>query len=106
MAIKLSSHLHRSRSGILHFRITIPADVRDHFGVKEIYRSLRTASVRQAAIGAQTLSIAFKRVFNEIRHLSMSSNKKAPVDPPVNLHDIAFNYEMEIDLDELLKPKK
>jgi hypothetical protein len=46
MAIKLPSHLHRSRSGVLHFRIAIPVDLRHHFDIKEIYRSLRTASVR------------------------------------------------------------
>jgi hypothetical protein len=50
MAFKLPSHLHRSQSGILLFRIAIPADIRHHFGTKEIYRSLRTASVRQAEL--------------------------------------------------------
>ncbi|WP_371264342.1 DUF6538 domain-containing protein [Nitrosospira sp. Nsp14] len=48
MAFKLPSHLHRSRSGVLHFRLTIPPDLRGHFNRKEIYRSLRTASVRDA----------------------------------------------------------
>jgi len=48
MPIKLPSHLCRSRSGILHFRITIPPDLRSHFDSKEIHRSLGTASVRDA----------------------------------------------------------
>lgn len=75
MAIKLPSHLHRSRSGILHFRIAIPADVRHHFASREIYRSLDTASVRDAADTAQTLSIAFKRAFRAIREQSMSDQE-------------------------------
>ena len=53
MAIKLPSHLHRSRSGILHFRIAIPPDLRHHFASREIYRSLRTPNVRDAASAAQ-----------------------------------------------------
>jgi hypothetical protein len=48
MAIRLPSHLHRARSRILHFRIAIRPDLRHHFTTREIYRSLRTASVRDA----------------------------------------------------------
>jgi integrase len=85
MAFKLPSHLHRSRSGTLHFRIAIPPDLRQHFTAAEIYRSLRTASVHEAAPVAQTLSIAFKRVFCEIRQQSMSDPKKTSQSPSVDL---------------------
>jgi integrase len=81
MAIKLPSHLHRSRSGILHFRIAIPPDLRHHFASREIYRSLSTASVRDAALAAQTLSNDLKRVFTAIRQQSMSDPNKSPQDP-------------------------
>lgn len=77
MAIKLPSHLHRNRSGILHFRIAIPPDIRHYFNSNEIYRSLKTASIHDATPVAQTLSIAFKRVFSEIRQESMSDQNKA-----------------------------
>jgi hypothetical protein len=74
MAIRLPSHLHRARSGILHFRIAIPPDLRQHFTIREIYRSLRTASVRDAAPAAQTLAQAVKRAFQQL-------NKKTPTGP-------------------------
>jgi hypothetical protein len=81
MAIRLPSHLHRARSGILHFRIAIPPDLRQHFNTREIYRSLRTASVREAAQAALTLSQGAKRVFQQLRSGTMSDQKKTPTDP-------------------------
>lgn len=76
MPIKLPSHLCRSRSGILHFRITIPPDLRSHFDSKEIHRSLGTASVRDAQHKAQALSLAFKQTFDRIRQDAMSGKSK------------------------------
>lgn len=76
MAIKLPSHLRRSRSGTLHFRIAIPPDVRHYFASREIYRSLRTASVREAVPVAQALSQAAKRAFQRIRKSDMSEHNK------------------------------
>lgn len=76
MAIRLPSHLHRTRSGVLHFRIAIPADLRHHFKTKEIYPSLHTPSVRDATLAAQTLPIDLKRVFTAIRQQIMSIQNK------------------------------
>ncbi|WP_343732087.1 site-specific integrase [Duganella sp.] len=81
MAIKLPSHLHRSRSGTLHFRIAIPPDLRHHFASCEIYRSLRTASVREAVPAAQALSQAAKRAFQRLRKSDMSEQKKTASGP-------------------------
>jgi len=81
MAIKLPSHLHRSRSGILHFRIAIPPDLRHHFASREIYRSLRTASVREAVPAAQALSQAAKHAFQRLRKSDMSEQKKTASGP-------------------------
>lgn len=53
MAIRLPTHLHRAQSGILHFRIAAPPDLQQHFSIREIYRSLRTANVRDATLAAQ-----------------------------------------------------
>jgi hypothetical protein len=72
MAIRLPSHLHRARSGVLHFRIAIPPDVQQHFRIREIYRSLRTANVRDAALAAQALSHAAKQLFLHLRKYRMS----------------------------------
>jgi integrase len=89
MAIKLPSYLHRSRSGILHFRIAIPPDLRHHFGTKEIYRSLQTASVREAAADAQALSITLRRVFTEFRQQPMSDTENPSESPLIDQAKLA-----------------
>lgn len=102
MAIKLPSHLHRSRSGILHFRIAIPPDLRHHFASREIYRSLRTPNVRDAACAAQALSAAFKREFARLRQETMPHQNKAPL---TSLDEIDFGLTLEINFDEFLRPQ-
>jgi hypothetical protein len=102
MAIRLPSHLHRAQSGILHFRIAIPPDLRKHFKTREIYRSLRTASVREAAPTAQTLSQAAKRAFQQIRTATMSNPKKTPQDP---FDGSDWGLIPEISFDEFMRPK-
>ncbi|PTQ79800.1 hypothetical protein C8R21_1224 [Nitrosospira multiformis] len=76
MAIKLPSHLCRSRNGNLYFRIAIPPDLRDYFQTKEIYRSLRTASVRDAKHAVHLLAGTFKQTFERIRQDIMSGKSK------------------------------
>lgn len=102
MAIKLPSYLYRSRSGVLHFRIAIPPDLRHHFVSREIYRSLRTASVRDAALAAQTLSNDLKRVFNAIRQQTMSKQKKQPMEP---VDSSEWGLIPELSFDEFMRPK-
>jgi integrase len=94
MAIKLPSHLHRARSGVLHFRITIPPDLRHHFGTAEIYRSLFTPNVSAAASAAQTLSIVLKRAFCELRRQSMSDTKDRPQNPKIDLQKLLHISQM------------
>ncbi len=105
MAFKLPSHLRRSRSGVLHFRIAIPSDLQHYFNTNEIYRSLKTVSVRKATPAAQTLSIAFKRVFSEIRQRPMSDQNKAPKNPlidPVRLNELMrFTKQRLVYQDEI-----
>ena len=95
MAIKLASNLSRNRYGVLHFRLAVPPDVRSHFEVREIYRSLRTASIKDAAHQAQTLSIAFKRAFAAIRQQSMSAKKKTPTAPSGEAEPLSVGLQME-----------
>ncbi|MFC5549524.1 DUF6538 domain-containing protein [Massilia aerilata] len=102
MAIKLPSHLHRARSGILHFRIAIPPDLYRHFTIREIYRSLRTASVHEAVPTAQALARAAKRVFLQLRAQSMSSSKKPLAGPS---DDSEWGVISEISFDEFMRPK-
>lgn len=99
MAIKLPSHLHRSRSGVLHFRIAIPPDLRHHFASREIYRSLRTPNVRDAGYAAQALAVAFKRGFARLRQETMPNKNNDA------LADIDFGLTLEINFDEFLRPQ-
>jgi prophage DNA circulation protein len=71
MAIRFASKLHRNRHGVLYFRIKVQLDIQDHFPAKEIYRSLKTANIREASDTAQGLSILFKRAFKELRRNCM-----------------------------------
>lgn len=103
MAFRLPSHLHRARSGVLHFRIAIPPDLRQHFTVREIYRSLRTSSVREAAPAAQALSHAAKRLFLHLRSQPMSDKKKTPYSPSKGFE---VGLTMELHLDDLFPSKK
>ena len=64
---RLPSNLHRNRHGALYFRLTVPEDLRNVIGQREIYRSLHTCGVREAAHAAQTLRIAFRAIFSDLR---------------------------------------
>lgn len=95
MAIKIASNLSRNRYGVLHFRLAVPLDLRSHFKVKEIYRSLRTASIKDAVDQAQTLSIALKRAFAAIRQQSMSNEKRTPTAPSGNAEPLQVGLILE-----------
>lgn len=83
MAYRLPSCLHRNRYGILYFRIAVPADLRPMIGQAEIYCSLNTSSVRQAADAAQTLRIELWAIFKECRAVTTPEDEQmpTPVDP-------------------------
>lgn len=76
MAYRLPAHLHRNRHGVLYFRLTVPNDIRHLLNQREIYRSLNTSSVRQAADAAQALRVAFGAIFGELRAATMSEQEK------------------------------
>lgn len=67
MPFKFPAYLHRNRHGMLYFRLTVPPDLRPVVGQAEIYRSLGSASVRDAADAAQTLRITIQRLFADLR---------------------------------------
>jgi len=81
MAIRLPSYLHRNRHGILYFRLTIPSEYRPYIGVSELYRSLGTASIREASPIAQSLYSALRRVFSTIDAATMPKHKTTPHEP-------------------------
>ena len=55
MGYRLPTYLHRNRHGTLYLRLAVPADLRHVIGQGELYRSLSTASIRDAADASQML---------------------------------------------------
>ncbi|CAG2140339.1 Tyrosine recombinase XerC [Cupriavidus yeoncheonensis] len=78
MSIRLPARLHRNRHGILYYRQRIPDDLRLLFPVREVYRSLGTASVREAAPAAHRLAAMFAQLFRTLRR-QMTSDSKTPL---------------------------
>lgn len=76
--------------------MAVPADLQHRFSSKEIYRSLRTASIKEAAAVAQTLSAALRRAFAEIREESMSDEKEVPTSPLLTLDDVIKQAQQKI----------
>jgi hypothetical protein len=91
MAIRLPSHLHRARSGILYFRIAIPPDLRIHFKTREIYRSLRTSLAAingTAGAGIQASnnpSILFSGLIQDYKRDRLAAGKWTPKTQDENL---------------------
>lgn len=83
MAYRLPAHLHRNRHGILYFRLAVPADLRPMIGQGEIYSSLNTSSVRQAADAAQALKAELWAIFRGLRSIAMSDEEQTQ--PTLNL---------------------
>jgi len=98
MAYKLPAHLHRSRHGVLYFRIAIPTDLRHHFVLSEVYRSLHTGKVSEARLSAQSLALAYKSRFQQLRENSMCAKQRQQNTGTV------VDWVTEIKLDELRRP--
>ncbi len=77
MAYRLPSHLHRNRHGVLYLRLRIPTHLQPLLGQREVYRSLGTASVRQAARVAETLRTAFYAIFDAAPMSDTSDSKNS-----------------------------
>jgi hypothetical protein len=68
--------------------MAVPADLQHRFASKEIYRSLRTASIKEATAAAQTLSAALRQAFTEIRQQPMSDQRETPAGLLITLDDV------------------
>lgn len=96
MAYRLPSYLHRSRYGTLYLRLTVPPDLRPIVGKAEIYRSLQTASIRQAADSAQPLKIALQRLFDRLRESREEKLSEGHHEPPeALLREVVAQLEAE-----------
>ena len=65
----------------------------------EVYRTLRTARVVDAALSAQTLAVSFKALFHQLREESMCATKKKQ-----STNDIRVGWTTETNLDEFRRP--
>ena len=64
-------HLLRHRSGVYHFRLVVPADIRPLIGLRIIKRSLHTRDPKIAQVAAWELSATYARAFAGMRRGSM-----------------------------------
>ncbi|WP_036110000.1 MULTISPECIES: site-specific integrase [Luteibacter] len=65
--MRLPHHLVRHPSGVYHFRLLVPADLRTAFGLKVIKQSLRTRSLAVAQGWSYVLSARYAQAFADSR---------------------------------------
>lgn len=74
--MRLAHHLLRHPSGTWHFRLTVPADLREAFGLRIIKRSLGTHVPAQARMGAYALGLHYAQLFATARQLGKGMSGK------------------------------
>jgi integrase len=75
--MRLPHHLLRHPSGVYHFRLMVPEDLRSVLGLRVIKRSVHTRDIAKAQIAAWHLSAAYARAFEVLRGGTMGK-----FDPP------------------------
>jgi hypothetical protein len=65
--MRLTHHLVRHRSGVFHFRLIVPTDLRERLQRRVLKRSLRTCDPHAAQASAWELSAGYARVFAMLR---------------------------------------
>ena len=78
--MRLPHHLLRHTSGVFHFRLVVPHDLRPVLGLSVIKRSMRTRDMSQAQIAAWHLSAAYARVFATLRGGTVGKTTPPSVD--------------------------
>jgi hypothetical protein len=73
--MRLAHHLQRHPSGVWHFRMTVPRDLRALLGLRYIKKSLRTRDPMWARLGAYTLSAHYAQIFARIRRMGAGMAK-------------------------------
>lgn len=81
------------RGGGFTFRIAVPAELRQHLGVREITKALPSVSRQEAIALALSLAHQVKQLYLQLRR-AMSKSKS-----PEHLLDLG--YTIELDLDDL-----
>ena len=97
-------YLHRAKSGIFHFRRTIPSCLREHYGKREIKLSLKTESRHIAIPKATLLSLRCAQEFEELYEMSKNSIDGLgliTIDEEINTPQGTTTRKIKIDNHEL-----
>ena len=97
--MRLPHHLVRSASGLFHFRLKVPADLRTALGVSIVKISLRTRDPKFAQVCSHALFLRYAHAFAECRGTAM------PKVPPPSIEEILASdregrtrrYDLAID---------
>jgi integrase len=73
--MRLLHHLVRHSSGTFHFRLVVPADLRERLALRVIKRSLRTHDPHSALAAALNFSARYARLFARLRGDAMARDK-------------------------------
>ena len=90
MNIKTHYLTRNKTSGIYYLRLDIPPDLRQHFGIKTIKRSLRTHNKFQASIICLRLATHYKTTFATLRGM-----------PKINLNNLTKLITVKSDGNEI-----
>ena len=82
--MRLSHHLVRHRAGIYHFRLIVPADLRERLERRVIKRSLRTYDPHAALAAALVLSAGYADLFARLRRAGMAGDKFSDLARDIN----------------------
>ena len=74
--MRLAHHLIRHPSGMWHFRLRVPTDLREAFGLQVIKRSLRTRDVTEARQWAYSFGAQYAQLFATARQLGKGMGGK------------------------------
>lgn len=78
--MRLPHHLVRNPSGLFHFRLKVPADLRAIIGVAVVKISLRTRDPRLAQIYSHALSLRYAQAFAEGRGAAVPKPPPPPIE--------------------------
>jgi integrase len=95
----LPHHLVRSASGIFHFRLKVPRDLRAAIGLAIVKISLRTRDAKLAQVYSHALSLRYAQAFAEGRGIAVPKPPPPPVEDILDAvgHERTRRYDVCVD---------
>jgi integrase len=103
--MRLPHYLHRSPTGIWHFRQRVPSDLIAVLGKQFIKKSLHTRDVLSAQRLALTLADRYAQVIRQARGLGMSTDGRPSVGMAVRSAENSEEYELVFNRDGSVRVK-